>query len=119
MDKIIINDVELLLDASDADVLETLEKEISSCIEKCNKIKDEPCAEIEKIKKMCLAVRSSIDNIFGEGTSSKIINRPNSLDKCVAAWQTFMMQLELINKAKQADAKKAEKTTAKAAAKAV
>lgn len=119
MEKIIINDVELLLDASDADVLETLEKEITACIDKCNKIKDKPCAEIEKIKKMCLAVRTSVDNIFGEGTASKIIDRPNSLDKCVAAWQDFMTQLELINKGKQAQAKKAEKASAKAAAKTV
>lgn len=114
MDKLIVNKVELLLDATDADVLQTLQEALPACIAKCGKIKDEQCAELDKIRKMCAAVRDCFDAVFGDGTAAKVIKHPNSLDECVAAFQQLNSQLQLLTKKAASAAKAAVKAAEKA-----
>lgn len=90
----IINDVKLDVDFTDADFIEKVEKgriKSDEEIKELAKIKND-LSPAEGIRRECKIVKDFIDYVFGDGTSEKIFGNKNSLKMCVEIFEDIFKE---------------------------
>jgi len=75
-------------DFFDADDMEKLESQIEITQSKIHDIKEEKASN--EIREICKEIRACFDNIFGEGTSSKIFQNKYSIKLCLEAFHELI-----------------------------
>ena len=98
-----INNVELDIDFTDADLIEKIDegnKNVQKEIEELEKSKDN-ISPAEGIRQECKIVKDFLDYVFGEGTSEEIFKGKDSLRQCLQAFEDIInernRQLENFN----------------------
>lgn len=81
-----INNVELDIDFTDADLIESIEKNREKLIEACDNIDLNNLTPAEGIRQMCKVIKDFFDCVFGEGTSKKLFGEKNSYKLCSEAF---------------------------------
>lgn len=85
-----INNVELDIDFTDADTIETIEKGRKELIEKCNNLDIDKLTPAEGIRQECKIIKDFFDCVFGEGTSQKLFGEKNSYKLCFEAFEDII-----------------------------
>ena len=87
-----INNVELDIDFTDADLIEKIDegnKKVQQEIEELEKNK-ENISPAEGIRQECKIVKDFLDYVFGEGISKKIFGEKDSLRQCLQAFEDII-----------------------------
>ena len=82
----IINDVKLDIDFTDADILEKIEQGSKIVYEETERVKNNEYTLAEGIRQECKILKDFLDYVFGEGTSEKLFKGKDSLHLCLKAF---------------------------------
>ena len=89
-----INDVELDIDFTDADILEKIESGSKIVYEKTKELKGKEYQLAEGIRQECKILKEFLDYVFGEGTSQKLFGNKDSLHLCLKAFEDIINEKE-------------------------
>lgn len=103
-----IRGVPLTLELTDADTIERTLPAIKACVAGINAASNANISEAEKIRKICAAVRTCFDDIFGDCTGIRVCGDKDQWDICTNA---FVDLCEAAEKVQQATTAKIEKRT--------
>lgn len=101
MDKanIKIRGVPLTLELTDADTIERTLPAITACVAGINKACEANTTEAQKIRKICAAVRTCFDAIFGDGIGVRVCGDKDQWDICTNAFADLCVAAEKLQKA--------------------
>ena len=90
-----INNIEIDIDFTDADVIERIEKGCEKLYQEAEELKklqkeDENFNTAEGIRQECKIIKDFFDYVLGEGTSEKIFNGKDSLNLCLKAYEDIV-----------------------------
>lgn len=85
-----INNVELDIDFTDADLIEKIEKSRIELIDKCHNLDIDNLTPAEGIRQECKIIKDFFDCVFGEGTSEKLFGEKNSYKLCFEAFEDLI-----------------------------
>lgn len=88
----ILNGVEFDIDFTDADILETIDRESQVVLEKSKELenKKEQLSPAEGIRQECKIVKEFLDNVLGEGASKLIFGEKDSLTLCLDTYDKLI-----------------------------
>lgn len=87
-----INGVNLEIDIFDAEKAGAYERAQKS-ISKLHELMTSDLSLEEKIKKACATICKEIDNLFGKGTSTKLVDNKNNLRDVSAVWKDITINV--------------------------
>ncbi len=85
-----INNVELDIDFTDADILERIETGSKKVYEEAEELKSSTVSPAEGIRQECKILKDFLDYVIGEGTSEKLFGNKNSLQQCLNAYEDIV-----------------------------
>lgn len=85
-----ISNIEIEFDFLDADNVEKFEKEAQKVVKKTGKYKEKEMTYSEALRMECKIIEDFIDNVFGEGISSKIFNGKMNLKEHIEIFQEIV-----------------------------
>lgn len=98
---LVINNVELNVDFTDADFIDKVDKASKKVLKNVDELKAEKekkdFSAAEGIRQECKILKDFIDDVFGAGTSEQIFEGRNSLMECLQVYEDIINEKQKQN----------------------